>query len=425
MDNNHATLLNVHLIDAAEERTDNLPSLRLSPDVDRKSLAHIQAAQSRLENLWAVGTDYCQETIRRAQAENRLLHLDIDMTGECKLKCFYCDRTPDRYSDVPDRIELSTQERKDIILQARRLGATTVEFPGAGEPMIDPGFWEIVEYIHSLGMTTVLFTSGYHLDAAGADRLYKLGASVFLKYNNIDTAVQDRMVGVRGYGDKARSAMGLLLERGFNQSIPTRLAIDVVVTPKFHDLDDVADLFRWCRDNNVHSYIMTLIPEGMADHKSLLLEKERANGLIEMMRKIDEEEYGLIYSPSRPMGGGYRCRQVNCGLFVNLFGEVYDCNGLSRLVGHLRQDTLEDVWNSAYAEKIRTPDQNGFCLVRERQWQGRDLSAMNRKVEEYERWRAKHGDDAVVERAKQAVGIGHVELTRKGAMVKTQTTQPV
>lgn len=397
------------------DRFKHLPSASIGEAMDRKSLPHIVSAQERLENLWAKGTDYCKDTIRRARENNRLLHLDLDLTGECKLKCFYCDRTPDRFSDVPNRVELTTEERKAIISEARALGATTVEFPGAGEPMIDEGFWDIVEHIHSLGMTTVLFTSGYHIDSFSAARLNELGVTIFLKYNNIDTAVQDRMVGVKGYGDKARNAMQLLLAEGFNNSIPTRLAIDVVVTPKYHDLDGVADLFRWCRDNNVHNYIMTLIPEGMADHASLLLEKERANKLIDMMRRIDEEEYGLRYEPSRPMGGGYRCRQVNCGLFVNLFGEVYDCNGLSRLIGHLKRDTLSTVWSATYAEDIRKPDQDGFCLVRERQWQGRDLSAMNRKIEEYDAWQTRHGVDEVVERAKEQIGFGKVEIARKGA----------
>jgi len=393
------------------------PNERLASGADRRNLAHIKAGRKRLENLWARGTDYCQDTIRTARASNKIIHLDIDLTGECKLKCFYCDRTPDRHNDVPNRIELTTEERKGIILNAHELGATTVEFPGAGEPMIDHGFWEIVEYIHSLNMVTVLFTSGHHLDADSVDRLYNLGATVFLKYNNIDTNIQDKMVGVKGYGVRARTAMNLLLARGFNKTIPTRLAIDVVVTPKYHNIDDVANLFRWCRDNNVHNYIMTLIPEGMADHKSLLLEKERANALIETMRQIDDDEHDLHYSPSRPMGGGYRCRQVNCGLFVNLFGEVYDCNGLARLIGHVRHNSLREIWESTYAESVRDSDQNGFCLVRERQWQGRDMSAMSRKTEEYDRWKKRNGEDVVVERAKEAIGANRVELARTGAVV--------
>ncbi len=381
--------------------------------LDRMNLPHIMAARKRIESLWAHGTDYCVETVERARANNWMLHLDLDLTGDCKLKCFYCDRTPDRYSDVPGRAEMSTELRKDIISQAKELGATTIEFPGAGEPMIDDGFWEVVEHIHALDMTTVLFTSGYHLDEKSVDRLFDLGATIFLKHNSDDPAVQDKMVGVKGYAKLANRALELLVARGFNDPIPTRMALDMVVTPHFQDLDEVGKIFRWCRDNNVHNYIMTLIPEGMADHRTVLFEKQRAQELVDFMARIDREEYGLEYVPSRPMGGGYRCRQVNVGLFVNLFGEVYDCNGLGRLIGHLRRDRLADVWNSAYANAVRRPDQNGFCLVRERQWQGRDVSAINRKTEQYKRWRDRNGADPVVEHVMDEVG--DMEMSRRGA----------
>ena len=59
-----------------------------------------------------------------------MVHLDLDLTGECQLKCFYCDRTPDRFNEIPARKELNAEERKAVIRQARLLGATTVEFPG-------------------------------------------------------------------------------------------------------------------------------------------------------------------------------------------------------------------------------------------------------------------------------------------------------
>jgi MoaA/NifB/PqqE/SkfB family radical SAM enzyme len=383
---------------------------------DRRSLPHIVAARERIEDLWAAGTDYCEATVAEAQAHNRMLHLDLDFTGECKLSCFYCDRTPDRYSNVPDRVELTTEERKDIIRQAKELGATTIEFPGAGEPMIDPGFWDVIEFIHGNGMIPVIFTSGYHLTRARIDRLYENGATIFIKHNSEDDAVQDKMVGMKGYGQIATRALHMLVERGFNKTIPTRMAVDVVVTPKFQELETVARIFRWCRDNNVHNYIMTLIPEGMADHKTVLFEKQRADELVEFMHTIDRDEYGLDYVPSRPMGGGYRCRQVNVGLFVNLFGEVYDCNGLGRLMGHLRVDRLAEIWNSRFAHLVRGPRQDGFCLLRERQWQGVDLSPMDRKTEQYKRWRERNGDDPVVQRA--LIRVGDIDFKRKGARVK-------
>lgn len=61
-------------------------------------------------------------------------------------------------------------------------------------------------------------------------------------------------------------------------------------------------------------------------------------------------------TPSLPMAGGYKCRQVNVGLFVNLYGEVYDCNGLGRIlaIGHIRVNSLEEYkdW-----EKVNGPDE--------------------------------------------------------------------
>jgi MoaA/NifB/PqqE/SkfB family radical SAM enzyme len=367
---------------------------------------HIEAAKERIENLWAKGTDYSNDIVNYAINNNLLLHLDMDLTGECKLKCFYCDRTPDRFNEISNRKELSINERKNLILQAKALGAKTIEFPGAGEPMIDEDFWEIMEFIYNNNMIQVLFTSGYHLNRESIARLYDLGATIFLKYNSIKPDIQDKIVGVQGYGKKSEDALNLLIEYGFNKSIPTRMAIDMVVTPQYHNMEEIENIFRWCRINNVHNYIMTLIPEGLADRQKLILEKQRSNNLIERLQKIDENEFGLKYRPSRPMAGGYRCRQVNVGLFINLFGEVYDCNGLGRFIGHIRKDTLKDIWNSKFAQHIRSPLQNGFCLLRERVWDGLNTSGMERKLEEYREWEKKHGSDSQVLRGLDVINTG-------------------
>jgi len=376
-------------------------------------MQHIEAAKTRIEDLWAKGTDYDQEMVAKAMAENKMLHLDMDFTGNCKLKCFYCDRTPDRFNEIPERIELTTQERKDIILQARKLGAETVEFPGAGEPMIDEGFWEVLEYIHELGMTSVIFTSGYHLDDKSIDRLYNLGATLFIKYNNIDETIQDRMVGVKGYAAKANTALMKVLERGFNKCVPTRVAIDMVVTPQFNDIESIKKVFRWTRDNNVHSYIQSLIPEGRADNEKVIQAKQQNDLMLEEFRKIDEEEYGIVYTPINPMGGGYRCRQVNVGLFVNLFGEVYDCNGLGRLTGHLRVNSLEEVWNAKFAKQVRKPIQNGFCLLRERVWDGVEETGLDRKLTQYRKWSRSNGKDEVLEAAIEKMNYSNAKADEK------------
>ncbi|QHO77856.1 hypothetical protein ACH79_39880 [Bradyrhizobium sp. CCBAU 051011] len=257
-----------------------------------RRLPHILAARERLENLWAAGTDYARDLVEGARLHSRLLHLDTDLTGECELKCCYCDRTSDRYSDLPDRVELSTAERLDLIAQAHAMGAITVEFQGAREPMADRDFWHIVASVQQHDMVPVAFTSGYRLDGAAVERLFQLRATVLIKHNSHDVAVQDKME-ARGYGAKSNAALQALLKRGFNRSIPTRVANDAVVTPQFNgDFAEVASLHRWCRLNNVRNYILPLLPEGRADRSSVLIERKRADRINNMIREIDEEEFG-------------------------------------------------------------------------------------------------------------------------------------
>lgn len=340
---------------------------------------HLQRAAVRREDLWLRGTDYSRDDVRQAMAADQMLHLDMDFTNDCDINCFYCDRTVDRFDEAKKR-ELTTEKRKELIAAAKQLGARTVEFPGAGEPMIDPGFWEVIEFIHRHGMTPVIFTNGSQIDDAAAQRLYDLGASVFLKYSCFDAKANDRLVGKSGYTVSARQALDRLLRLGFNDPVPTRLAIDMIIM-KRHTLESIGEVHRWCRDNNIHHYISTLIPEGLADKKVRHQEKERSDEMLEYIRRIDAEEFGLDYDPSRPMAGGYRCRQVNVGLFVNIYGEVYDCNGLGRPLGNVFKESLADVWNSKLAQRVRRPIQDGFCLVRERVWKGTDKHGIERKMD--------------------------------------------
>jgi len=313
-------------------------------------------------------------------AADRMLHLDMDFTNDCDINCFYCDRTVDRFDEAKKR-QLTTEKRKELIVAAKQLGATTIEFPGAGEPMIDPGFWEVIEFIHRHGMTPVIFTNGSQIDDAAAQRLHDLGASVFLKYSTFDGKVNDRLVGKPGYTTSARQALGRLLRLGFNDPVPTRLAIDMIVM-KRHTLESIGEVHRWCRDNNVHHYISTLIPEGLADKHVRQKEKDRSDEILEYIRRIDADEFGLDYEPSRPMAGGYRCRQVNIGLFVNIYGQVYDCNGLGRPLGNVFEQSLADVWGSKLAQRVRRPVQDGFCLVRERVWSGTTKHGIERKLDD-------------------------------------------
>lgn len=357
---------------------------------------HLEMAKNGIEILWAKGVDFTIKEVIDARKNNKLLLLDMDFTSNCDLHCYYCDRTPDRFLKEENKKQLTTEMRKNLILQAKKLGARTIEFPGSGEPMLDEGFWEIIEFIDKNEMTPVVFTSGYHLNQSTVDKLYKHNVTLFLKYNSRNPQIQDKIVGVEGYGDHVNNVLEMLIEKGFNKQVPTRLAIDMVISPKNNDMSEIEDIFRWCRKNNVHSYISTLIPEGLADKKSKLFERNKALDFINRLHEIDNKEFGLNYESILPMAGGYRCRQVNIGLFVNLYGEVYDCNGLGNFLGNVYSNQLEEIWNSPYSKNIRNDFQNGYCYVRERVWDEIGLKGFDRKLAKYKEWEEKNHPDEIL-----------------------------
>jgi hypothetical protein len=121
--------------------------------------------------------------------------------------------------------------------------------------------------------------------------------------------------------------------------------------------------------------------------------------------EIDIKEFGLKYDSVLPFGGGYRCRKIDTGLFVNLYGEVYDCNGLGRFLGSIWKNSLEEIWNSSFARYVRENQKDGYCVVRERFWRNANTKGMERKLEEYRAWRAKNGEDHIVAEGLKYIGV--------------------
>lgn len=325
--------------------------------------------QNKFGDKVVLGLDFSPEFVREAMEANQMLVMDMDFTPDCNLKCFYCDRTPDRLKKVHQQTELTLDQRKKLIREAKDLGVCAIGIVGAGEPMLDPHFWELLAFMNELDIIPLLYTSGWEIhDLETVEKLKALNVSIMLKYNSEDIKVADKMVGVKGYGSHVKKVLQWLLENDFNDSIPTRVGINVVATNISMDKEAFLELFRWSRRNNVYMHGQSLIPEGNADDDRITLGKDQAMELLNDAAQIDANEFDIHYEVMPPIVGGFRCRKVNVGMFVNMYGEVWDCNGSGRKLGDWEEEELKQIWNSGKAKNIRKREQEGFCLIRERWW---------------------------------------------------------
>lgn len=310
------------------------------------------------------GIDFSLEEVARAMKTNRMLLLDLDLPGRCDLNCMYCDRSQDRRNSK--RKEMTHDERKSVIAEASALGCRTIEIPGAGEPLLDVGFMDYVKTAAERRLVPVIFTNGTQITSEGAAALHALGASVILKFNSTNRDVQDQLTGTHGFGTRSETALRTLMHAGFNSSDPTRLGVDMVITRL--NKDDVLEVLRLCRRNNIFPYLAPLIPRGEALRYDLVLSKSETARVLELVQKADQGEFGIDYEIMLPVAAGYVCRQINIGMFVSLFGDVFDCNGMCRYLGNIRSQGLAEIWNSEKALRIREQPQEGHCPIREEYW---------------------------------------------------------
>ncbi|ACK71567.1 Radical SAM domain protein [Gloeothece citriformis PCC 7424] len=315
----------------------------------------------------------------QAMEKNQMLVLGLDFSPICHLNCSYCDRIEARKKI---RKELSLEQKIELIKEAKTLGCQTVEIPGAGEPLLDPHFWTYLEVIAQLDMIPLVFTSGYSkkgclINDNVAKKLHDLGASIVLKFESMDKTIQDNMVRQKGYGEICYQTLDTLIKAGFTDTSPTRLGIHTVVTP--HNIDDVLNIVRMSRQNNIFPYISPLIPGGNAldNDGSAIITREESLKILNVLAQLDKT-FGIDYTPTLPVSGGFVCNQINVGVFINLYGDIFECSAGESVLGNVIEvGGLKQAWNLESVKQRRLKPQNGYCPSRETYWDS--LSCCNCK----------------------------------------------
>ena len=134
--------------------------------------------------------DFTEQQIREAVAAGKLLSMEIEFSRICNFRCSYC------YVDAKiDRTkELSLVEIRDVILQAKDLGARKIIILG-GEPSVYPHLTEMVRFLSENEFAIEMFTNGSGIGKELAAALAEYKARIVLKMNSRDEKIQDKLVG--------------------------------------------------------------------------------------------------------------------------------------------------------------------------------------------------------------------------------------
>ena len=279
--------------------------------------------------------EFTAQDIEQAVSHSQLLSIEIEFSLKCNLRCPYC-----YVSAMTDpKNELSSAEIRDVILQARDLGARKIVILG-GEPLIYPRIMEKIEFIRSQGLQVELFTNGLHLTKERARRLFDLGVNVVLKMNSFKDDVQDKLVGAPGASKKMRAALRRLKEAGYPHGAGF-LAVSTVICRD--NLSELPSLWIWLRDQGILPYFEILTPQGRAVHNDELnVPTEAIEKLFYEISAIDRTRYNQIWDPQPPLVGG-KCLRHRFSCLINAQGFVMPCVGINMPIGNIRQKKLKDI----------------------------------------------------------------------------------
>lgn len=326
------------------------------------------------------GWDFTRAEVASAIESHRMLNPAFELASNvCPWNCEFCFTEDDNPTGLKKRLvgEMTLDERLKLIDEAAALGARSINFIGAGEPSIDPHFFMLLARMREKGITPIVYTEGAlrFTDREFAKRVYDLGATVVLKVNTLkNEAYQNAIVAgpagrkpprAQNYFQDRNKSLKVLMETGFNDCVPTRLAFDTIICQE--NVEEIAEVHRFARRNNIFVLFVNYLPSGRsAQVMHNAISRERQFQVFEEMAVIDREEFGIEHRACFPYAGGVPCTIRGLGLYVKIKGETFDCPGESQPMGNVRSESFAKIWEKARAN---TQNFDGGCLPRQLFWE--------------------------------------------------------
>ncbi len=279
--------------------------------------------------------EFTEQEIRAAVAADRLLSMEIEFSRICNFRCSYC------YVEekVECRDELTREEIKDVILQAKALGARKIIILG-GEPSIYPHLVEMLRFIGKEGLKAEIFTNGSGITGDLAAVLAEEKVRVALKMNSRDEQVQDQLAGKKGAFQLISKALATLRKAGY-PSKELFLAISTVICRQ--NILELPAMWQWLREEKIEPFFEVITPQANALANNWLgVEPRQLKELFSRLSVLDQEKFGRTWEPQPPLVGN-KCMRHQVSCVVTATGEVMPCVGVTIALDNIRNNKLADI----------------------------------------------------------------------------------
>lgn len=280
---------------------------------------------------------------------NGLYSVTWNFTRDCNFSCRHC------YVPEPEKPDLSTSESKEMLETFVDFGVAQLYISG-GEPLLREDLFEIISYARDLGLKTDVITNGWFLSEDMAHKFRESGIG------HVSVSLDGREETHEWFRCKSGS-----FERGIQGIKMLRdSGVGVYLAPTISkkNLKELPFLISLAKELGADFSTKLLIPIGEAEVlKSQFLSPPEAEGMYDLLFEKKEEfdgnmeiettctpyatvvEKGGELENARRIRGG--CSAGISSLCVNSEGDVMPCSRLQKVLGNIREDSLEEIWFSS------------------------------------------------------------------------------
>ncbi len=218
-------------------------------------------------------------------------YLRVSVTDRCDFRCTYCMAEDMQF--LPKKDILSLEEIEEICKAFMRLGTRKIRLTG-GEPLVRKG---IMQVINNLGNEVgkgldelTITTNGSQLETK-AEELFNAGIRrINVSLDHLDPI---KFKEITRWGDLEKVKAGLKKAR----EVGLKVKINTVAISEFNQ-DHLADILRWCGDENFDMTVIEVMPMG-----DIGADKRYGQYLpLSQVRSELEKQFTLTDLPERTSG---------------------------------------------------------------------------------------------------------------------------
>lgn len=191
----------------------------------------------------------------------------VDLTERCNLSCPHCQHSVHSQQSTTPPKDIEVEIVKKMIDEVAAQGEDKpqyIRFTAAGEPLLHPHLFEILEYsARNSGVAVSLTTNGTLLGEKNIEKL--LGCNLSLIDISIDAFKEESYAKIRKGGDlkSTRNNVLNLLQASAGE---TKIAVSMIAQPE--NAGESEDFIRFWREQGAdHVFIRRLHSNGGADEK--------------------------------------------------------------------------------------------------------------------------------------------------------------